>query len=476
MIERFDGERLADKLARKRRITVEELLPIVSQLLKALEYIHARGIVARCVDPSHLLLGNDGTHANIVRAVGFGIGELLQNSDPPEEQELVGSTAYTAPEQLRGESVDARADVYAVGRLMVALLQGQTSPADVPLSQRSSTKRFHVPPGCEAIPEPLLHFIESCLHPDPQERPAHGAALVERLIDAVPSASMLRLPRITGSHVAVGRRSPSRSSPKMETAAVATTPIQVETPATPTPAPPTPPPRRSAVAPMLGVAALCAAAIGIAWWLLVPSVSETLVETPTASLPPAAAPSSADDEPPSPEANVEVGAVVHGPVGDDAAPSAPPSEPSAIVPADADAPPPPSNTLVRIDSRPRGVLYIDGAERGKTPFEGTLAAGTHYVEVVGPQGERWRETLEVEGGGRQSLVLTAPDTAEPAAPRRAKKSAPKRAGTPTRPTAPASRAPRPAADPPPPKEDPFLPPSKRKANKDTHLLPGGADR
>ncbi len=205
VIERFDGDRLLDKLSRKRRMSVEEALPIISQLLKALEYIHARDVVARAIDPAHVLLCSDGVHGNIVRLSGVGLAELLQNQSPPSESELIGDPTFADPQQRQGEPADPRSDVFAVGQIMLAMLQGGT-PQRVPLSKRGPGARSFELPASSRVSEPLCDLIERCISVTREARPADGAALVEALIDAVPNASLFRLPRITGSHFPVDKR------------------------------------------------------------------------------------------------------------------------------------------------------------------------------------------------------------------------------------------------------------------------------
>ena len=205
VLQRFEGDRLADKLVRKSRMSAEEVVPIVSQLLKALEYVHARGVLARCLDPAHVLLCSDGVHTNIVRVVGVGIDELMQNLTEPEEAALVGDADFASPEQLRGETATTQSDVFAVGRLMLAMLQGNPSASTLDLLR-----------GSGRLPESLVDLIEACVRPVPAERPLDAVAMVEMLIDAVPNASMFRLPRITGSHSRLERRitpSPAQPSP-----------------------------------------------------------------------------------------------------------------------------------------------------------------------------------------------------------------------------------------------------------------------
>lgn len=448
VLERFEGERLADRLGRKRRMSIEEILPIASQLLKALEYVHARGLVVRNLDAFNVLLCTDGVHANIVRLTGIGVSELLQNLEPPDEEELTGDPRYAAPEQLRGDPVDARADVFALGRLFIAMLQGTASPKSIPLSQRTS-KTFALPPGSDAVPESLLALVESCVQAEPHLRPRNGADLVERLIDAVPDTTLFRLPRITGSIAAVDRR-PAMSSARMVRAAVVDPGSVPEQRVASDITPHVPPARRSWALPILGIAMVGGLAVG-GWWMFASQRGEP---TPAPAPAPAVEPSR-----PSPMADAPVAAADPEPTPE----------------------PAPSDPNVRIEARPAGTLVIDGVERGATPFEGTLPAGDHEVEVITSDGPRWKETITVMTGTDGAWVLRGPEAApaEEHSRRDAKRDRRRKGSTASRASANGSQpSSAPAAETTPskpaPADDPFLAPSKRKPSGD--LLPGSASK
>jgi len=460
VLERPDGERLADRQARRSTIAVQEMLPIVSQLLKALEHAHARDVVARCLDPSRIFLCGDGVHTNIVRIVGLGVPEVLQNLDPPAEPGLIGDPIYAAPEQTRDEPVDARADVYALGRLMVTMLQGTDEPRMLPISQRG-TWNYDLAGPLSGPFEPLRDLIEACTQPDATKRPDNGASMVEALIDAVPNASMFRLPRITGSHASLERRSGGTSETRLRAAGKSGSFSTESVRATISPPKPKPeqeqpsefaasssaqlapaevPHRSRWRTPMVLLIALGAAAVG-GYVYLLPST--------TTNAPASAAGGDAD-------------ASVAG------APAPAQRAPEAEV----------TSAPVRIESNPTGTLYIDGNERGMTPFAGRLAPGFHTLEVVATDGEvRWKDTIDVRPKITQSFRLSAPSTPTPAtAPavpstsrhKRKKNKAKKQESAQPEP---AAAAPKPPKAPPP--DDPFMAPSRSKSHSDT-LLPSPA--
>ncbi len=467
ILERLDGERLADRLTRKRAIPVEDVVPIISQLLKALEHLHARGIIARNISPANLLLYTDGVHANVMRLMGAGLAELLLNDEEPDESELVTNPAFAAPEQLQGGTATPASDVYSAGRLMETMLRGSLGAPSTPLSQRGQSGVSTLPPSAR-IPTSLLDFMSRATALEPALRPPDGAALVEGLIDAVPSVSMLRLRRVTNSHRAMRSRSsmsrgvvadvvsgvddddgddaaaaPSHRSPSASQASLALAD--------------TPPTKSSRAALAIGLLAFAAAGAAVWLWMQPsPDAAGDGSETKAADLE-VAAPPGTRAAAPTPDASAR----------DDA---------SAAVPASALG-------SVRVLSDPPGTLKIDGVSVGPSPYAGELSAGRHTVEVEASDGTRWSETIEVGAGVNETWKLRRADTpaseSSEAPPAARDKSRKRRRGKTAPPTpsadpaaAPASKPP--AATPPPPaRNDPFLPRSKKRApTRDTDLLPG----
>jgi len=100
-----------------------EVVGIVAQLCRALEYLHARGLVHRDVKPANVFVGDDGQ----VTLLDFGLVCAAHGAanDVNAADLCVGTMEYAAPEQIRGEPVDARADIYSVGCVLYELISGR---------------------------------------------------------------------------------------------------------------------------------------------------------------------------------------------------------------------------------------------------------------------------------------------------------------------------------------------------------------
>ena len=172
-MEHVDGETLADLLARREKLTAAETEELGAQAARALVAAHAAGLVHRDVKPHNLLLRRDG----VLKLGDFGIAVGLEGTRFTMAGTVLGTAAYLAPEQARGENVTAAADVYALGLVLVEMLTGRPD---------RSARLDRVPPE-------LATIVQRCLATDPAERPT--AAELERALRGDRSAAPTRILR-----------------------------------------------------------------------------------------------------------------------------------------------------------------------------------------------------------------------------------------------------------------------------------------
>ncbi|MEQ7129551.1 Stk1 family PASTA domain-containing Ser/Thr kinase, partial [Actinopolymorpha sp. B11F2] len=120
VMEYVEGRTLRDVLRESRRILPERALEITADVCDALEYSHRAGIVHRDIKPANVMLTPNGD----VKVMDFGIARAVADASATMTQTaaVIGTAQYLSPEQARGESVDARSDIYSTGCLLYELL------------------------------------------------------------------------------------------------------------------------------------------------------------------------------------------------------------------------------------------------------------------------------------------------------------------------------------------------------------------
>lgn len=121
VLEYVAGEALNRILAREKKLPLARALQLTEEIAEALDYAHAQGVIHRDIKPGNILVTEDG-HAKIA---DFGIAKLnLAHFTLPGK--VLGTPAYMAPEQLSGEGVDGRSDLFSLGVILYAMVTGHS--------------------------------------------------------------------------------------------------------------------------------------------------------------------------------------------------------------------------------------------------------------------------------------------------------------------------------------------------------------
>jgi serine/threonine-protein kinase len=172
--EFLEGEELGKQIERAGRLDAGPAAAIAWQVCKALAAAHARGVVHRDMKPENVfLVRRDGEQ--VVKVLDFGISKAETRETHLTKTGLImGTPGYMAPEQARGEKVDLRADVYAVGALLYHLVTGRPpfSGQDVGVTLTLVlTKEPERPRAIAAnVPEALEVVIQRAMAKDPRDR------------------------------------------------------------------------------------------------------------------------------------------------------------------------------------------------------------------------------------------------------------------------------------------------------------------
>ncbi|MHC4480197.1 MAG: serine/threonine-protein kinase [Planctomycetota bacterium] len=177
-MELVEGESLASLIRREGSMGYPRAAAITSQMATALGALHGVGVVHRDVKPSNVLLGGEG----VVKLGDFGVALLQQGGGAVTGEGMtVGTAHYMSPEQARGEELDGRSDIYALGVVLYELLTGH-----VPFGGEGvvGVMRAHGEAAVPSIrrerpdvPERLVEVVNRCLSKEPSGRYQRAEAL-----------------------------------------------------------------------------------------------------------------------------------------------------------------------------------------------------------------------------------------------------------------------------------------------------------
>lgn len=201
-MEYIEGKSLRQVLVKDGPLAPDRALAITSQICNSLSDAHATGIVHRDLKPDNVMLFVRGRQSEAVSVLDFGIAKLRDEHGNITQQpmtqagDILGTPQYMAPEQIRGDRVDARTDVYALGVMLYEIMtarlpfEGATVMAllskhltDTPVAPTARRPEL-------AIPEPISQLIMRCLAKSPDDRPRTMDEIEQFLASMLPPPSL----------------------------------------------------------------------------------------------------------------------------------------------------------------------------------------------------------------------------------------------------------------------------------------------
>lgn len=196
VMEYVDGVTLRHMLNNGPRILPERSLEITAGILAALDYAHRHGIVHRDIKPANIMINAHGD----AKVMDFGIARAVSDSlsETTSGSAVMGTAQYLSPEQARGETVDARSDIYAIGCVMYELLTGRapfTGESAVAIAYQHVNEIPVAPSQIDpAIATSLDAIVLHALAKHPSQRYQTAAQMradVERAIAGLPIAAVV---------------------------------------------------------------------------------------------------------------------------------------------------------------------------------------------------------------------------------------------------------------------------------------------
>jgi len=189
VMDYLDGKSLEDIIKAENGLSIPRAIDLFLQMVEAVGYAHARGVVHRDLKPSNMIVERGSGETEMVKLVDFGIAKSLLATDNGKTRtgDVIGSPPYMSPEQCEGLRLDARSDIYSLGCVMYETLCGHPPfvgknsiqtilkhMRDVPVPISEASQR-------QSVPEDLNYIIMRCLEKDRNNRYENIAALQKDL-------------------------------------------------------------------------------------------------------------------------------------------------------------------------------------------------------------------------------------------------------------------------------------------------------
>ena len=173
-----DGESLDRRLDRDGPFAIEDALRITRQLAEGLAAAHAKGVVHRDMKPANVLLDTQGN----AYISDFGIARSLASTGLTQSGAVVGTPEYLSPEQARGDTVDARSDLYALGLILYEMLAGKPPFSGGTVAEILAQRLVRTPEPLSKhrsdVPAWVSRLVDKLLRPQPAHRFRDAAAVI----------------------------------------------------------------------------------------------------------------------------------------------------------------------------------------------------------------------------------------------------------------------------------------------------------
>ena len=202
VMEYVKGQNLEGLLAKNKRLSAPRVARIIGQLCEVLQAAHDEGVIHRDLKPANLMIIDPDTPRERIKVMDFGLAKLVEDGPARRVTDTnvdfaVGTPGYIAPEQIRGETMDHRGDLYSVGVMMYELLTGRlpfqgATGMDVLLAHATEAPPRFAEIGLSGwVPSSVEALVHELLAKDPDDRPQSARELAERLETAIDHAQAL---------------------------------------------------------------------------------------------------------------------------------------------------------------------------------------------------------------------------------------------------------------------------------------------
>lgn len=190
VMELIEGSTLLETIRNSKGLELKRVADIGLQLADALQAVHDAGIIHRDLKPDNVLLTQRHGHRDHVKLLDFGIAKLRSAHEGGKNRTLVGfvvgTPGYMAPEQIMGQRLDSRTDLYALGILLYEMITGRRafggkSAGELMIKQASQVPAAPRLSDGGRIPPVLEDVVVACLQIEADKRPSSAAEIIDAL-------------------------------------------------------------------------------------------------------------------------------------------------------------------------------------------------------------------------------------------------------------------------------------------------------
>ena len=228
-MEFLEGQDLQERMISPQKLSVRRKLDIAIDICEGLDYAHVHGVIHRDIKPANIFVTDGGT----VKILDFGLARLV-TSELTRSNMMMGTLNYMAPEQIRGERVDHRVDIFSAGVVLYELFGGKRAfegdsfaSTLYKILQESPTSLHELDP---TLPVELIQIVERALAKPRDDRYQHTSDMLRELMLYRQQLTVLDSP-------AGGRSTPSELRPPSDVPTALTPAVPVPAVYTPTPLP-----------------------------------------------------------------------------------------------------------------------------------------------------------------------------------------------------------------------------------------------
>jgi serine/threonine-protein kinase len=190
----------------KGRLSPGRVSRLLSQLCEVLQAAHNENVIHRDLKPANLMVVEPDTPYEKIKVMDFGLAQLIEPAARPGSSDsgpdiAVGTPAYICPEQVRGDAIDHRGDLYSVGVMLYELLTGKLPfngpvPLDIMMAHTTEAPPRFTQAGADGVVPPAVEaLVMNCLEKDPAKRPQSARELAEMFQNALAQPDLPQPPK-----------------------------------------------------------------------------------------------------------------------------------------------------------------------------------------------------------------------------------------------------------------------------------------